>query len=219
MSHLPINTTAFQEFANRWIAKSSRYRGQTLSNSFDKFFTLFVVYNRAYDEAARFVLVTHPQVFYRKGFSLSSGRVGANSTQKKLYVSRLGDRVKATDGVAAFCGKSLQSEVFTNDVIVQALKELESLVLDRRFYFFFDRDTGIPNPELDLKALRGMRRGIVIDTLEVIYQIRCNLFHGQKEFEQEQLAVLRPVNDILDAVVRHVVQKVINHAATEANAL
>lgn len=201
MANVPVNATAFRDFTSRWLAKASRYRAQTLSHTFDRFFTLFVVYNRAYDEAARLVLAKSPNLYEPKG--------PYTRRTRPVFVSNIGDRLKATKGVVDFCGSSMRTEVFSNEVVLAALAELERLVADNRFYFFFDRDTGTPRPDLDLAALRNVRIGTVVGALEVLYQLRCNLFHGQKEFEQHQLAVLRPANEILNAVVRHLVRQVL----------
>ncbi len=40
------------DFYDRWIEKSKVYSVQDLHDCFDKFFALFVVYNRLYMEAA-----------------------------------------------------------------------------------------------------------------------------------------------------------------------
>lgn len=208
MNDESINIPAFHQFSSRWLTKASRYRGQNLSHAFDRFFTLFVVYNRAYDEAARFVLATNPEIF--NPWSKLKPR-------RPLLVTNLGDKLKATQGIMKFCGPSLRSNVFSDVTVLNALEELESLVADHRFYFFFDRDTGAPQPDRDLLALRNARAGTVIGALELLYQLRCNLFHGQKAFEQQQLSVLLPANVILDAVVRHVVEQVILRATAIRN--
>ncbi len=40
-----------QSFCENWIAKANAYENDNLQHVFDKFFTLFVVYNRLYVEA------------------------------------------------------------------------------------------------------------------------------------------------------------------------
>ena len=189
---------AFLLFCKRWIQKSTRYRTDSLSGAFDRYFTMLVVYNRAYDEAARHLLLNQPP-------SLHWYNGGMKCKSVKKWVSEVGDRIKATEGIAAFCGTSLEAELNSDSLVQFAIDELITLSKQREFYFFFDRRTAIPRPDLDHLRLNRARGGDVEQLLRVLYQLRCNLFHGHKEFEKRQMRVLRPANKILNMVVRHVV--------------
>jgi hypothetical protein len=41
----------FHRFHADWLAKADQYTGADLQSAFDRFFTLFVIYNRLYAEA------------------------------------------------------------------------------------------------------------------------------------------------------------------------
>lgn len=199
-----MNIVAFEEFTTRWLAKAAAYRGRNLAPVYDKFFTLFVVYNRAYDEAARFTLIDRPVALMVSRQRIEQGRVPS--------VSQVGDRIKATRGVDAFCGASLRSHVFTKRNVLAALERLKALADSGEFSFFFDRDTGRLMPNRDRSSLYGATQGDVLSVLDFLYQVRCNLFHGQKGFSVEQVQVLQPANILLSAVTRNLVSEVVVRA-------
>lgn len=200
-----VNRIAFSDFCRRWLKKAARYRQHSLPGAYDRYFTLFVVYNRAYDEAARHLLENPPVL----GRQMNWGKLRF-SGQRPKSVSAIGDRIKATDGVVAFCGASLRDEVFSDPSIRESIEALFLLSQRQEFYFFFDKETGAPRLDLDRAVLGSARSGDVKPVLEVLYRLRCNLFHGRKEFAEHQMRVLTPANTILNGVVRHLVDKLTN---------
>jgi hypothetical protein len=43
--------------------------------------------------------------------------------------------------------------------------------------------------------------------LEVIYKVRCNLFHGSKLFEPSQKEILIPLNLLLKGIIEKIYEK------------
>jgi len=201
---MTIDRDAFDDFTSRWLRKSERYRGPELSHCFDRFFTLYVVYNRGYDEAARFVLLDHPAAF-------PLWRIRGRREEPAI-ASKIPERIRATTGVCAFCGASLRSDVLARTDVQEALRNLEAPIVQGRFYITANRHTGIPDREADRNAFHEVRNGRLFGLLGILYQLRCNLFHGQKEYHGMQQAILEPANVVLDRITRHLVEKVLERA-------
>ena len=82
----------FDKFHSKWRAKADGYKDGTLESAFDRFFTLFVIYNRLYAEVA---------------FHL------ARKHQLKLDDrTSFPDRAAATNYVAQFVGAATVIELF-----------------------------------------------------------------------------------------------------------
>ena len=67
-------------------------------------------------------------------------------------------------------------------------------------------------PNRDRSSLHGGAQGDVLSVLDFLYQVRCNLFHGQKGFSVEQVQVLQPANILLSAVTHNLVSEVVVRA-------
>lgn len=108
-----------------------------------------------------------------------------------------GDKKRAVEVARRFLGSS----VIAGDAEIQrSAQELVTLVTKKSFYLrddMWDAERvarlGTTDPELWSKAL-----------MEVLYQIRCNTFHGRKPFHEAQkrvlvpcITILRRVNDLL----------------------
>ncbi len=84
-----------------------------------------------------------------------------------------------------------------------AIETLKNLIRDQRFYIKLNMVTGVRQPDKDdelLKKLesRGIhqRAGAVLDLL---YSVRCNMFHGHKGFQEVQIKLLKPLCVVLKA--------------------
>jgi hypothetical protein len=138
---------------------------------FDKFFTLFVCYNALYNTASEIL---------------------GKATQ--------GDHYQATSGVIAFFEKK--------EIIL--LSKLPETVIDdfinKLRYFYIhkysygkpyknrtDRKTSVNlDNELREKAReKGDEKNRTHAVLEILYLIRCNMFHGQKMISYDQLDMLK----------------------------
>jgi hypothetical protein len=61
---------------------------------------------------------------------------------------------------------------------------------------------GEPRPEEDRKLLNNLRsdnkQWKVSALLDIIYSVRCNMFHGHKGFDRVQIDILIPLTILLD---------------------
>lgn len=152
--------------------------------AFDKFFTLYVVFNRLYAEAT---------------FHLAR--------RKKITLKdRLPDTKAAQDYVLQFCKAAVLTSSWEDDTATRAaLDQIAEHLHQQRFALKLDMVTGERNLKADsdlLAALESRSRNRRAEAgLEVLYAIRCNMFHGHKGFEPIQLALLTPAILLLESTV------------------
>lgn len=182
---MPLSTE-FENFYQNWLSKSDCYSGKTLQNCFDQFFTLFVIYNRLYAETT-FVLAR------RKQLNLANQNSFPDAKAAKSYVIK-------------YMTSSYLISQFENDPRVSlAITQIKDLIRGHRFYIKLDMLTGDKRPEKDEELLQDLesqnshKRAKAI--MDVLYSIRCNMFHGHKGFEEVQQEILIPVICILRKVV------------------
>ena len=169
------------EFCERWLRKAERSRGQSLNNCFDRFFSLFVVYNRLYAE-----------------LTLSWARVG----RIVLPGSSIPDGIAAKRYVRTYLtGHHIWEAVNAEAECQQAVSRIRDLIETRTFSIKLDRLTGNPRPEADQKLLECLTSGSIEQRsgalLDIVYSLRCNMFHGHKGFDEVQVEILSPANTLL----------------------
>lgn len=182
----------FQQFYPAWLAKADQYRTDDLKQLFDKFFTLYVLYNRVYAEAT---------------FQMSrDGRIPQPKND------RFPDAKAATDYIIQFLGaKFLNSALDADEPCNLALLRICELIEQERFHILLDIVTGIPRRDDDvalaqsLRSRNTSRRAKAI--VRTVYAIRCNLFHGHKEFAGVQSQLLLPVTTVLRKIIELVFTK------------
>jgi hypothetical protein len=186
----------YLDFCRRWLDKAEQNCGDTLAETFDRYFTLFVVFNRLYVESFH-ARVRDGKIPPRKG--------------------GLKDRDGATTEVLSFLGgQSIMAalRVGTNspDVAAEFIALLSGPAPSgRRFCISLKAPSGTPQPERD-KALRKQLQSADADeqalgALRFLYAVRCNLFHGHKGFEEVQRDVLRPANEALKRITVLLLQR------------
>jgi hypothetical protein len=176
---------ALQNFCHSWQAKAEAYSADDLSGAFDRFFTSYVVFNRFYAEAT-YRLARRGQVKLRERFP---------------------DAQAAQEYVVQYCGaERLVTAWEGSPETTAALREIADYLRARTFALRLDPTTGDIRPEEDHKLLVALeshsrdRRAKAV--LEALYAIRCNMFHGQKEFDIAQVALLRPAICVLEGTIR-----------------
>lgn len=209
-----------EEFYQRWMRKVDYCRGYNSSpyNSspedrqyqvFDEFIALFIVYNFLYVEAY--------QCMQRE----NSPEVSKNKTQRfpdeKAATSYI---IEFLDGAKKSCEIMQLDENYLNDDF-KKLQELinrdrDGLIIQKRPFQFnicLNPFTG----EADLKADKELADKLLgrnqheraLAVLKVIYQVRCNLFHGRKGLntpnfgDVTQISLLQPLCNILRNLVEH----------------
>lgn len=175
MAPTPAST---MRFCWRWLAKAQQYDLSSLDGAFDRFFSLFVVHNRLYSHMARVL-----------------GQPAG------------GDRKSATRLFARAVGHEVLRTALTEDEGQSDIQRLGQLIdPDGPFYLISTKGTDEPDADRN----RDLRRRLecneaktkVEAVLEYLYLIRCNMFHGEKDFDNSQLAIIQPATRVLERVVR-----------------
>ncbi|MFV8271264.1 hypothetical protein ACNQGP_15195 [Flavobacterium sp. GT2N3] len=170
-------TEQFRNFYGNWLGKADAYNGNTLSNHFDKFTSLYVVYNSLYMEVTTELM-----------------KNGSNVTHN------FKDKTAATEYVMRYLKPTFYHENLLNDE--QSINDLAEIctIIDQELFHII-LDWGIPQRIRDLQLLDSLRSDNtnkqVRAVLSLFYYIRCNLFHGHKGFEDRQSLLLIPVNHLL----------------------
>lgn len=173
-----------QEFCERWLQKAREYNGQNVRDCFDKFFTLFVAYNRLYAELTYFLA--------RKG-------------RVRLQGNSIPDGRAAKQFVHQYLGTNYVWSSLQNDrACIEAIETIDDLVDHQVFAIKLDRLRGEPRRQEDLRLLNALRSDKqyrkVEAILDIIYSIRCNMFHGHKDFHEVQTQILIPVTILLEKI-------------------
>lgn len=174
------------DFVTRWRNRANNDNETQLEAYFDKFFSLYIIYNRLYAEMT---------------FGLARDGIITLGNSKQFP-----DKKAATQFIVQYLGaKALISE-FDNDCRAsKAAQDLVNLLNSGRFNIVLDPITGNPSTNDDRKLaneLLSTNRAIKAKALVLlIYSIRCNMFHGHKGFDPVQKNILLPVNIILEKLV------------------
>lgn len=182
-------TVSYSEFHNSWwYEKCMSYKGDKLSDYYDIFFSRFVTFNALYNTLT-----------YTKE---SFGLLNKKENRKKELIER-GDREKAV----TITGKHFSNpelEKFFNEFEVLKNIDLLTKIIDSK-KFIITHKAGQQLPANDLLILEKLKnkdnRKRIIGVLELLYNVRCNLFHGSKGYEQNQIELLVPLNEIIFHVV------------------
>jgi len=182
----------FSRFCNQWIERANRYGDQSIDDSYDKFFTCFVVFNRLYAEAT-FELARRGEITLPPNRPLPDKKGATDYTLKTI-------------GIQAF-----QSLYDTS--LAPHAQVIENLIDTEQFYIKLSSPNGDRQRDKDLELLAALRSDgerKFLALLETVYTIRCNLFHGHKGFQQVQTTLLRPTT----AILCHVIEALRNELST-----
>ena len=183
MEAMPLSHQ-LRTFADSWRGKAQAYPVDDLGGAFDRFFTLYVVFNRLYAEAT-YRLAHRGRLNLREPFP---------------------DSRAAQDYVIQFCGAETLTRTWEEkENTAAAIREIAEHLQNERFALKLNPMTGDRQPEKDhalVAALQSRSRNQrAKGVLEALYAIRCNMFHGQKGFEIAQLALLRPAITLMESTV------------------
>lgn len=190
-----LNLERLDEFHAAWMQKANQARVETVAGMFDRFFALWIVYNRLYVEIA-FKLASDKHPLSRV-FGLQGRRRFAPSP----------DRMAATKVICAFCGPQigyrLRNSLEISNVIEATLNSVEF----GGFYLHENYETGEPDLHRDRKIISNARKGDVLALLELVYQARCNLFHGQKAYSETQRPLIEGMSSVLVVAIEEALSK------------
>jgi len=171
-----------RNFCESWHAKATTYSTENIDGAFDRFFTSYVAFNRLYAEAT-YRLARRGHIKLRERFP---------------------DSQAAQDYIVQFCTAAMLTRAWENSAAaVDALREIADHLREGRFSLKLDPVTGYPRPAKDRELLTALesrsRNQKAKGVLETLYSIRCNMFHGRKDFQLHQLALLRPAILLLES--------------------
>jgi hypothetical protein len=180
----------FKDFYRNWMRKAHSYKAQNIHSAFDRFLTLYIIYNRQYAEVTfRLERQGHLRVANRNSFP---------------------DRKAATDYVSQYLGaKNLLQSIESDPTCVEAIQDVIALltgpVSGHQFHIKLDKIDGSLQRHEDLKLLRRIRSKSACEKvgglLDFIYSVRCNLVHAHKGFEPVQIEVIRPATELLTKII------------------
>lgn len=193
-----------QRFYERWLEKAKDHRdnSQTDYSAFDRFISLYIVYNFLYVEVYQYL-----QEKDKPGIT-----TGNKKGSKENNISS-GEKGSATTNITLFFGgaEDFMSEFSPSQR--DALEELRSFIKPDdsfKFIIYFDKK-GEPQPDKDKKLSKKLKSsgvGQISDAiLEMIYEVRCNLFHGRKCIDSVQEDLLNPLSNILEELVQKIYDK------------
>jgi hypothetical protein len=201
-----INVHELEAFCTSWLRKAKIYKrpipfyratgtsqkngdrtasaaAEHLARSFDRFTTLYVVFDRICMEADKILI--------RRGL--------VRPPRKKFAPLPTGKSV--TEYIVVFCGESDLRYAITRDSRCRnAIDNLTRLIRSGHIYLHEDYTTGSPDLDEDRKLVDEVRSYKPQAILSLLYQIRCNLFHGEKEFDESQRELLDNSSLILEFI-------------------
>lgn len=192
--NLVIIQHELKEFYQRWKTKADGHDSESLADYFDRFFTLFVIYNRIYN-VVNVILAEQGELKILK----ETGKI-----KKK---NNTDDNQAATICIAHFLREELNEIVAENQVQID---EFIYIIKERLFNIVLKN--GKPQRHEDLELENGLESDdavlIVESLLIILYKMRCNVFHAEKGFNNSQIRILEPANICLNNLVERLIVKV-----------
>lgn len=166
-----------RDFYLNWTAKAEQIPEEKLSDVYDKFITLFIAFNNLYNQI--------PNALISNGISVPN---------------RIPDNESASIYVVNFLG----AQTFL-DNLTENQNDLTSIIESIRNERFYIRlYYGQRQRNEDLRILTNLEstnnRNKAIAILNVIYYVRCNMFHGHKDFVEYQRELVAPLIRILKKI-------------------
>lgn len=186
--------TEFHRFYRHWSEKANDYSDLNSDHgaAFDRFFALFIIYNRLYAQAT-FELAQQG----RPGVAIKNDWFPDGKAAKEYVHEYLG-RENMID--------LIEADEPSREAIQSVISFLDAHPpFGPRFGIKLDMIYGLPCRGRDLELLRKLRsarrheRGAAV--LDFLYSVRCNLFHGHKDFEPVQVDVMGPANTLLSRMI------------------
>ena len=178
-------TAEFDAFYQNWLQKADSYHSDNLKDCFDKFITLYIVFNFLYME-------------------IWNIRYNSGTVKRKNFY----DKKAATSHVVDYIGAcSLINQLLADDNCKNNLTSLPTIV--SKFHIVLNWGKPLLFKDVDLWESLSEKNNSkqAISILTLFYHIRCNLFHGHKDYEEIQRELLDPINILLRKTVEIVYNK------------
>lgn len=179
----------FDEFYNSWWAdKCLNYKGDRLSDYYDILFSRFVTFNSLYNT-----------IIYTKE-TLGLLRI---KTNKKHKIIERSDKEKATTLMSKELTDVQLNNLFEKSGFITSVANLIRILESNRFVITHRAGKQVPEDDILIlaKLKHSDKEEIYLGILELLYNIRCNLFHGSKGYEYDHIELLKPINEITFSIV------------------
>ncbi len=197
-----MTTRDFKDFCNRWLKKADSQGERKLNDIFDEFLALYIVYNALYSQ-------------------LTTNLNDSLKTNNKDLIKD--DKSRATKLIPEYLNhKQLAKRLTEDNDVLEAIKKilrcLDNTKAEENFFvicFLRGKPRNFITTEPDIetqnilvekaenivKNVEGNEKESTEKLLEIIYQIRCNMFHGQKSFSERQRYLLEPTIVVIRKVI------------------
>lgn len=190
----------FKSLCQRWREKAQQYDTEDTHQLFDKFFSLYVAYNALYAETAAYL--------HRKA-------IREGKEEYKLDDENFPDKKAATKYVLdLLTSRSLIESLERTEATKEAINQLKTLISKQRSFHFqicLDPVFGEPQEDKDEKLVEMLNSPSTDERaraiLQLIYQVRCNMFHGRKSVSPVQDQLLIPLITILEKIIDKLYRK------------
>lgn len=182
-------TSNFKVFYDSWWNdKCLNYKGGRLSDYYDIFFSRFVTFNSLYNTV----------IYSKERFGLLEMKIG-----KRNKIIERSDKEKAINLMAKQFSPSDLCLLFQKSEVITNVNKLINIFDSKRFVIIHKSGQQVPEDDLLLlaKLKHKDKRQKILGILELLYNVRCNLFHGSKGYEHEQIELLEPLNEIIFSIV------------------
>ena len=180
----------FDIFYCGWMENKCReYDTNFLSAYYDVYFSRYVTYNAIYNTLTN--TLEQFEVLSRK----------KDKTGKEID---RGDKIKAIDIMSKYIQNTNLLIFFSHPEVVEDIKLIVEIIENKEFGIIYKYGEPQPLEDERLKVqLSNTAEKIKIKAiLTLLYSIRCNMFHGSKNFEESQKQILKPLNRLLLNVVK-----------------
>lgn len=125
------------------------------------------------------------------------------------------DTKAAKDYVIQYLTSSTINDAFNNDEnCINAINRLREIIENQEFNVKLNMVTGVPEREKDLELLSRLESNHTHKKIKAIadfiYSIRCNVFHAQKRYGQNQIRILNPTSVLLRTMIDLLLDKLRN---------
>lgn len=179
----------FDIFYQEWMkSKCQDYDMSSLSAYYDIFFSRFVTYNAIYNTYTNII----------EQFGVKSKR----KTNKGKDIER-GDREKAVTIMSKSITNVALNDFFSHPEVIEDIKTIIEIIESKEFVITYKHGEPklIEDEQLKVQLMNNQHKIKIESILTILYNIRCNMFHGSKNFEYSQKKLLKPLNRLLINVV------------------
>ncbi|RJE75218.1 hypothetical protein [Reichenbachiella sp. MSK19-1] len=172
-------TEETKEYIANYNLKFSEIKKDDLASLFEKFNTLYPMFNRLYNDALREEAINDQKL---KGF---------------------GDYKRATFFVRDYVGAENIIDNLKKDKQIKSVIEIADLINKKVFHINLQDGKGQEKTDIEL-ATNLLSEDAEIKSkaiLGLVYNVRCNIVHGHKDFQEYQRLLMEPIIGILRTIV------------------